>query len=142
MENVIYKEFSLGAVLNIITGVNGLASWDEVKELLTYFNGGCFENYQVKNVCVDARSKLIFKNRGFINLNITDLNIKLNNNNNRDLALEEWLKEQEILFGERVLVSRKGDVQWMKKVDGNLIPEKETSYQLVKTTKKQVAAIY
>ncbi len=142
MEIVMYKEFSLGAVLNVITGVNGLASWDEVKELLTFFNGGCFENYQVKNVCVDARSKLIFKNRGFINLNITDLNIKLNNNDNRELALEQWLKEQEILFGERVLVSRKGDVQSIKKVNDDSLEEKVSSYQLVKTQKKQTVTVY
>lgn len=142
MENVMDKEFSLGAVLNVVTGVNGLASWEEVKELLTFFNGGYFENYQVKNVCVDARSKLIFKNRGFINLNITDLNIKLNNNSNRELALEQWLKEQEILFGERVLVSRKGDVQSIKKINVNSDEEKETSYQFVKTQKEQAVSIY
>lgn len=142
MENVMNKEFSLGAVLNVVTGVNGLASWEEVKELLAFFNGGYFENYQVKNVSVDARSKLIFKNRGFINLNITDLNIKLNNNSNRELALEQWLKEQEILFGERVLVSRKGDVQSIKKVNDNSFDEKETSYQLVKTQKKQTVSVY
>ena len=141
MENVIYKEFSLGAVLNIVTGVNGLASWDEVNELLTFFNGGCFENYQIKNVCTDARCKLIFKNRGFVNLDIIGLNIKLNNNNDRELVLNQWLREQECLFSKNVLVSRKGDMQTMKKED-DLLFEKETSYQLVKTQKKQAVAVY
>lgn len=133
-----YREYKLATILNVVTGINKLSTSDELKDILMFMNGEDFANYQMPKIALDIRNKILLNNREFINVDITSLNILLIQNSDKQLAIKQWLREQEKIFGSSFLVSRQGEMKRVEiKIDDNQVNE-EKSQQYVKKMKKSV----
>lgn len=132
MRESIYKEYKLGTILNVITGINKLSTNSELRDILEFFNGGSFPNYELMKIALEVRNKIIFHNREFINVDMLELKAIMSQNGDAQESLNKWLSRQEQIFGSTFLVSYKGEVirKDAENEDNKVIEEKPL--QLVK----------
>lgn len=132
MRECIYKEYKLGTILNVITGYNKLSNWNELIDILEFFNGGPFPDYQLKKVALEARNKILFNNREFIQIDMVELNVLMRQSDDSQRTLNNWLKKQEQVFGSTFLVSYKGELKRKDLDNENNKSFEEKPLQLVK----------
>ena len=77
-----YREYKLATILNVITGMNALSSWEEVKSLSEYLNGEIVPDYN------SAENPILFINN--------------------------WIAQQEMIFGKRFKVYFDGEIEVIK----------------------------
>lgn len=126
MRESIYKEYKLGTVLNVITGINKLSTKSEFRDILEFFNGSPFPDYELMKIALESRNKIIFHNREFINVDMLELKTIMSQNGDNQLALNNWLSRQEQIFGSTFLVSYKGEMirKDLENEDNKVIEEK------------------
>lgn len=94
-----YKEYKLETILNVITGINGLSDWTEVKELVEFLEGKSVADYQMMSAINNARNKILFKNRQFVELDVIGVKAELAQAEDIMLFLERWKRKQERKYG-------------------------------------------
>lgn len=111
MEEIIYKEYKLGTILNVVTGVNILSTWPEILDIITFFYGTSFESYQVPKILNDIRNKIITNNSEFVDIDVVELKLRLLNASDKQMVANEWLSEQEAHYPSTILISRSGKIK-------------------------------
>ncbi len=109
-----YREYKLATILNVITGMNALSSWEEVKSLSEYLNGEIVPDYKIVSALNNARTKLLLKNRQFIELDLIELKAGYNSAENPILFINNWIAQQEMIFGKRFKVYFDGEIEVIK----------------------------
>lgn len=132
MRESICKEYKLGTILNVITGVNKLSTNSEFRDILEFFNGSPFPDYELMKIALEVRNKIIFHNREFINVDMLELKAMMGQNGDNQLAINNWLSRQEQVFGSTFLVSHKGEVIRKDAENDNNKVIQEKPLQLVK----------
>lgn len=125
----IYKEYSLATILNLITGINALSSWQELRSLLEYLNGEEFPDYKIISVSNNVRSKILVKNRQFIELDITMFKVGYLNSENQQLFLNDWLTKQELIYGKSFKVYFDGKLEKLDNELKNADNQEQDSFQ-------------
>lgn len=127
-----YKEYKLATILNVITGINALSSWYEVKSLLEYLNGEKFPEYKVMSVLNSVRSKILIKNRQFIELDVIMFKAGYLNAKDQQLFLKNWLDQQEMIFGKSFKVYFDGRLEEISNELKNVDSQEQSSFQKIK----------
>ena len=77
-------------------------------------NGEIVPDYKIVTALNNARTKLLLKNRQFIELDLIELKAGYNSAENPILFINNWIAQQEMIFGKRFKVYFDGEIEVIK----------------------------